>query len=280
MTQHAKLSKENLNKEYFIRGIVPEWDSKILEFAKYSKQKRKETKNHENIPYGLESRQVLDIILPKKVTGSPAPVLLFFHGGYWRMMDKSEFSFIANAVEAHNAITVLANYRLLPNNDFDKINEDSQKALTWVFNNIEQYNGDQNKIFVCGHSAGAQLAAYAATNSTKSVAGFIGISGVYDLKPIKNCFLNDINFLDDKLVAKYSAEKLVPNYDCKALFVYGDKESDEFKRQSEEQTLFWNNSSGQAKCQKIKDSNHATIIEQLKNSQSEIHNIFQKFLHS
>ena len=103
MTQHAKLSKENLNKEYFIRGIVPEWDSKILEFAKYSKQKRKETKNHENIPYGLESRQVLDIILPKKVTGSPAPVLLFFHGGYWRMMDKSEFSFIANMIDSYVA---------------------------------------------------------------------------------------------------------------------------------------------------------------------------------
>ena len=97
MTQKIEMTKEELNKEYFVRGLVPEWDSKIKEFAKTSQQKRKEVKKYENIPYGKNPRQVLDIILPKHVLKN-APVLLFFHGGYWRMMDKSEFSFIASHI--------------------------------------------------------------------------------------------------------------------------------------------------------------------------------------
>ena len=279
MTQTIKLSKEELNKEYFVRGLVPEWDSKIEDFAKSSWQKRKETKIYENIPYGKNPRQVLDIILPKHVLKN-APVLLFFHGGYWRMMDKSEFSFIANTMETSNAITVLANYRLLPEYNFDQIIEDSIKALSWVFKNIGEYSGDQNNIYVCGHSAGAQLAANATVNSEKEVAGFIGISGVYDLEPIKNCFLNDIKFLNDALVSQYSAKNTVPNYDCPALFVYGDKESNEFVRQSKDQASFWNHSNNLAKCIKIKNSNHATIVEQLGSSKSEMHKLFQIFLNS
>ena len=53
MTQTIKLSKEELNKEYFVRGLVPEWDTKIKEFAKTSQQKRKEAKKYENIPLSL-----------------------------------------------------------------------------------------------------------------------------------------------------------------------------------------------------------------------------------
>ena len=274
MTQKIEMTKEELNKEYFVRGLVPEWDSKIKEFAKTSQQKRKEAKKYENIPYGKNPRQVLDIILPKHVLKN-APVLLFFHGGYWRMMDKSEFSFIASAMETSNAITILANYRLLPNFNFDQIIEDSNEALSWVFKNIDEYQGDSNNVFVCGHSAGAQLAASAVVNSSKEVAGFIGISGVYDLQPIKNCFLNDIKFLNDELVSQYAAKKLVPKYNCPALFVYGDKESNEFVRQSEDQASFWTHSNSHARCVKIKSSNHATIIEQLGNSKSEMYKLFQ-----
>ena len=45
MTQKIEMTKEELNKEYFVRGLVPEWDSKIKEFAKTSQQKRKEATN-------------------------------------------------------------------------------------------------------------------------------------------------------------------------------------------------------------------------------------------
>ena len=45
MTQKIEMTKEELNKEYFVRGLVPEWDSKIKDFAKTSQQKRKEAIN-------------------------------------------------------------------------------------------------------------------------------------------------------------------------------------------------------------------------------------------
>ena len=58
MTQKIEMTKEELNKEYFVRGLVPEWDSKIKEFAKTSQQKRKEAIKYENIPYGKNPRPV------------------------------------------------------------------------------------------------------------------------------------------------------------------------------------------------------------------------------
>ena len=44
MTQTIKLSKEELNKEYFVRGLVPEWDTKIKSLQKLVSTKEKKQK--------------------------------------------------------------------------------------------------------------------------------------------------------------------------------------------------------------------------------------------
>jgi arylformamidase len=54
---------------------------------------------------------------------------------------------------------VSANYRLLPEVSMDVLIADVATALGWVHKNIAQYGGDPQRIFVGGHSAGAQLAA-------------------------------------------------------------------------------------------------------------------------
>ena len=278
MNKPASLSKEELDKQYFVRGLVPEWDSKLSEFSNLSSQKRKERKVFENIPYGDDKRQVLDIIMPKKLISGGSPVLLFFHGGYWRMMDKNQFSFIANAGDPSGAITVIPNYRLLPLNNFDDINQDSKNALEWVFNNIQLYGGDPNKVIVCGHSAGAQLAAQAVASCGRKVSSFVGISGIYDLAPIKNTFLNDIGFLNDRLIEKYSLKTANTSYLTSAVFSYGEHESDEFKRQSKEQNSNWIKSGLNTKSIEIKNSNHATIVEQLNNPKTTMQSIITKML--
>ena len=91
--------------------------------------------------------------------------------------------------------------------------------------------------------------------------------------------LSDIKI--DGLSFSYpNSKKLVPKYNCPALFVYGDKESNEFIRQSEDQASFWTHSNSHAKCAKIKNSNHATIVEQLGNSKSEMYKLFQTVIKS
>jgi len=61
-------------------------------------------------------------------------------------------------------VFVSTNYRLLPDVEMDLLIRDVAKALGWVHRNISKYGGDPTRIFVGGHSAGAQLAALLCTD--------------------------------------------------------------------------------------------------------------------
>jgi acetyl esterase/lipase len=61
-------------------------------------------------------------------------------------------------------VFVSANYRLLPAVDMGTIVRDVAKAAGWVHKHIAEYGGDPKRMFVMGHSAGAQLAALLCTD--------------------------------------------------------------------------------------------------------------------
>jgi acetyl esterase/lipase len=56
-------------------------------------------------------------------------------------------------------VFVATNYRLLPKVEMETIFRDVAKSIGWVYKNIEKHGGDPNRLYVMGHSAGAQLAA-------------------------------------------------------------------------------------------------------------------------
>ena len=56
------------------------------------------------------------------------------------------------------------NYRLLPNATIKEMAGDVAKSIHWVYDHGKDYGGDPNRMFVMGHSAGAQLAALVCTD--------------------------------------------------------------------------------------------------------------------
>jgi arylformamidase len=114
-----------------------------------------------DIAYGPEPRHQLDIYLPKGRTLNDAPVLLFIHGGRWRAGYKEWNALMAPAVTAFPAILVSARYGLSPEVRFPAPLHDVLGALGWLHNNIADYGGDPNRLFVGGHSAGGHLSALA-----------------------------------------------------------------------------------------------------------------------
>jgi arylformamidase len=112
-----------------------------------------------DIPYvdkGHE-RQVLDVYSPK---GAKAlPVVFWIHGGGWQAGDKKEVQLKPQAFTDKGFVFVAPNYRLLPNVEMGDIIRDVTKALRWTHEHAAEYGGDPQKVFVMGHSAGAQLAA-------------------------------------------------------------------------------------------------------------------------
>ena len=117
-----------------------------------------------NIPYAdsANERQVLDIYTPDGAKN--LPVVFWIHGGGWQSGDKTDVQIKPRVFTDRGFVFVSTNYRLLPQVEMDVLIQDVAKSLGWVHKNIPSYGGDPKRIFVMGHSAGAQLAALLCTD--------------------------------------------------------------------------------------------------------------------
>ncbi|MBW3597166.1 MAG: alpha/beta hydrolase [Planctomycetes bacterium] len=112
-----------------------------------------------DVPYAdpAHERQVLDIYAPDGARD--LPVVFWIHGGGWQTGDKTDVQIKPRVFSERGFVFVSTNYRLLPHVEMDVLIRDVAKALGWVHKNIAAHGGDPQRIFVMGHSAGAQLAA-------------------------------------------------------------------------------------------------------------------------
>lgn len=99
----------------------------------------------------LRERCVLDLYHPAGINGFPTVV--WFHGGGLTGGNK----FIPEELKEQGMAVVAVNYRLYPKVLAPVYIEDAAAAVAWVFNNIMEYGGDPELIFVSGHSAGGYL---------------------------------------------------------------------------------------------------------------------------
>jgi len=148
----------------------------------------------QGVSYGPETRQKLDIYTPLDLK-TPAAVVLFFYGGNWNDGARSDYRFVGAALASRGMVSVVADYRLYPEVRYPGFLEDSALAVAWTVKSVQGYGGDDRRLFVMGHSAGAYIAAMlaldprwlAAQDLTPSVLrGWIGLAGPYDFIPIQN----------------------------------------------------------------------------------------------
>ena len=139
--------------------------------------------SHEN------GRGLLDVYLPAEREG--APVLIFMHGGGLSNGDKRRVQHIGRRFASEGFVTILNNYRLTPPNAHPDHIEDAAAAFAWVHQNISEYGGDPNRIFVAGGSAGGYLSALLAYDerylarhelSTRQILAVIPIRGLVDVR--------------------------------------------------------------------------------------------------
>ncbi len=117
-----------------------------------------------DIPYSesAQERQVLDVYSPNDAKN--LPVVFWIHGGGWQGGDKLSVENKPLAFVEKGFVFVSTNYRLLPKVDMETIVRDVAKSIRWVHDHIAEYGGDPERLFIMGHSAGAQLAALICTD--------------------------------------------------------------------------------------------------------------------
>lgn len=146
-----------------------------------------------DVPFGPRARHKLDIYAPKAGRDAPGgglPVVLFIYGGSWAEGEKSDYGFAGRALAAQGFVTVVADYRLLPEVEYPGFVADCALALAWVVDHIAEHGGDPARIGVMGHSAGAYNAAmlaldpaYLKAEQRHHIRCVVGLSGPYDFFP-------------------------------------------------------------------------------------------------
>lgn len=149
----------------------------------------------------------LNVFAPKKAEN--APVLVFIHGGSWNSGRKEIYDFMGSRLARRGVVSVIIDYPLAPDYKLPAMEKASTTAIKWVKDNISNYGGDPENIYVSGHSAGGHLAALVAIK--KEPWQELGMSN-----PLKGAILNDPAGLDwywflTERKEKYNAED---NYDA------------------------------------------------------------------
>ncbi len=154
-----------------------------------------------SIAYGPLSRQKLDVYVPDAAVKRPFPVVVFFYGGGWESGERKEYRFVGAELATRGVMTIVADYRLYPEVVFPAFVEDAALAVKWAQGHAAESGGDPKRLFLMGHSAGAQIAAMLALNkeylravgaNPRAISGLIGLSGPYDFLPLKSAKLKKI----------------------------------------------------------------------------------------
>lgn len=145
-----------------------------------------------NVPYqeGNTPDQRLDLFIPDKAKW---PILIFVHGGGWNTGDKEltvggadVYGNIGRFFASRGVGVAVINYRLLPKVGWRDQVQDVARAVAWINSHIAEYGADAGRLFLSGHSAGAQLAIRVALDasylenlgqSPDIVCGVISVSG-------------------------------------------------------------------------------------------------------
>ena len=227
------------SREYNNRALVPEHPRHFARWTEDSARARASMSARLDLRYGEMPGETLDLFPARKGDGS---CLLFIHGGYWRSLDKKDFSFLAPAWVGAGVSLAVANYDLCPRVSMDEIVRQMLRASCWLWLHAEEHGMDQDRLYVTGHSAGGHLTAmlmtalwpvFDARLPRDLWKGGLAISGIYDLRPLLQVdFLQPDLRLDEESALRLSPAFLPPATRAPVMTCAGGSESSEFLRQN------------------------------------------------
>ncbi|XP_077253705.1 putative isoprenylcysteine alpha-carbonyl methylesterase ICMEL2 isoform X2 [Tasmannia lanceolata] len=154
-----------------------------------------------SVVYGEQPRNRLDLYLPFDID-EPKPVVAFVTGGAWIIGYKAWGALLGQELAERDVIVACIDYRNFPQGTISDMVKDASQGISFVCNNISDYGGDPNRIYLVGQSAGAHIAACALLDqavkecgegentdwSVSQIKSYFGISGGYNLSSLVDHF--------------------------------------------------------------------------------------------
>ncbi len=221
-----ELSLAERDATYDNNAAVLDSAAQIVERNAASERLRNTIPGALDVPYAESARTKIDLF---PATAYGAPCFVFIHGGYWQRNSRENFAMIVEGLAAHGWSVAIPSYTLAPQASLTQIVAEIGQALDWLTAHRAEY-GMAGPMILSGWSAGAQLAALHLSHH--DVAGVLAISGVYDLKPIRDTGLNNALSLSETEIASLSPLNLRATHKPMAI-AYGTNELPALVRDSE-----------------------------------------------
>lgn len=192
----ATLTQAERDAAYDNNKAVPNAPALIEERNAVSARIRAAYPGALDIPYGDGERTKIDLY-PAAPYG--APCLVFIHGGYWQRNSRELFAMLVEGLAKRGWSVAIPGYTLAPGATLTQIAAEIRLSLDWLAAQGHEY-GVSGPVILSGWSAGAHLTALA-LDHPRVTAG-LAISGVYDLAPIRDTYLNaPLKITDDEIAS-------------------------------------------------------------------------------
>lgn len=236
-----------IEREYNNRRRVPDHPAYFARWERDSAFVRSSLPCVLEMAYGTDPRHRIDFF----PAANPRGTLVFFHGGYWRSLDKGMFSWLAAPWVAAGVNVAMPNYRLAPAVGIEDIVDDAVSAVNFLLGSgaadtLARSNHpraadvlSKGRVVIAGHSAGGHLAAALLAAPLPGfefeparIAGAVPISGIFDFEPLRHFSFNADFKLDEPAVRRLNLCDRLPTVPASLVIAAGGAESSEFQRQS------------------------------------------------
>jgi len=242
LSYHEKFTPDEFESQYNLRLGRPDYEETVIpDWVTRSETARASLNCSLDVRYGDGEKQKFDVFNCDDVS---APVLVYFHGGYWQRGDKSIYSFLAEPFVAAGVNVVVVGYDLCPEVTLTRISEQAREAIAEIYRNADDLGLNQNRITIMGHSAGGHItemmmgtdwSAYSDDLPKELVAAGIPVSPLSLLEPVRRTAGLNSGIRMDEAEAESQSPMLnhPPVTNAPQMVVVGGAETDEFHRQAQ-----------------------------------------------
>ena len=225
--------------QYNARASVADFDACMANYTRLARQAKAEVAGIYDLPYGMGKAERLDVF---PACAQPAPLFVFIHGGYWHSQSKEDACGMAGVLHQHGIALATVEYTLLPEATLAEAVREVRSAIAWLYRHAAQYGIDPQRIHVGGSSAGGHLVGMLFAPDWQQdyglpadvIKGVLALSGLYDIRPLCDIYVNDWLRLYPDQAARLSPLLCLPPavQAGKLVLSVGGKETDGFRHQT------------------------------------------------